>query len=252
MNLPNRLSIARIALIPVFVILFFMPWMTTTIFAFLTFVVASITDMLDGKIARKYNLQTQVGSFLDTIADKMLVAVVLISVTVRYVLFSREFTGDINNNFLAWFSAYFIWFMLLICTITIVCREFLISGLKMIAATKKVNIDADKLGRYKMVFQVVSLFVFLMGFCFIYFAPLTAAIHFLIAILCLLAATIITIISAVMYLIKYRHVFKEIPKEQQREQSDNNDTAQPQTHTQEIQQETIDLNTSPKNISEVD
>ena len=119
MNLPNKLTLLRIILIPVFMVVLYWGFPGATWVALAIFIIASLTDMLDGKIARKYNLVTDFGKFADPLADKMLVTAAM--------LWFVEI-----GQMPAW--------MLLI----VICREFAVSGLRMIASDK---------GRRRMVRQ---------------------------------------------------------------------------------------------------
>lgn len=111
MNLPNKLTLLRIILIPVFMVVLYWGFPGATWVALAIFIIASLTDMLDGKIARKYNLVTDFGKFADPLADKMLVTAAM--------LWFVEI-----GQMPAW--------MLLI----VICREFAVSGLRMIASDK--------------------------------------------------------------------------------------------------------------------
>lgn len=131
MNLPNKLTVLRMVLIPFFVLA--MMWDALPYHYFLgllLFVIASLTDMLDGKIARKYNLITDFGKFMDPLADKLLV-------TAAMVLFVelRAAAG---------------WVVVLI-----LAREFLVTSLRTLAAGKGVVIAADKWGKFKTVSQML-------------------------------------------------------------------------------------------------
>ena len=138
MNLPNKLTLLRVILIPFFV--FFLMydklgaagvWIALAIFA-----VASITDFFDGKIARKYNLITNFGKFMDPLADKLLVSSALICF--------------IELSFLpAWF------------VIVIIAREFVISGFRLIASDNGVVIAASWWGKFKTVFQMFLILYFM-------------------------------------------------------------------------------------------
>ncbi|MDY6333608.1 MAG: CDP-diacylglycerol--glycerol-3-phosphate 3-phosphatidyltransferase [Lachnospiraceae bacterium] len=131
MNLPNKLTMLRVIMIPFFV--FFMLTNVTgpnsQWIALVIFIAASLTDMLDGKIARKYHLITDFGKFMDPLADKMLV----ISAMICLVSIDR---------IPAWI------------VIVIVAREFIISGFRLIAADKGVVIAASYWGKFKTVFQM--------------------------------------------------------------------------------------------------
>ena len=145
MNLPNRLTILRIVLVP-FILIFMLPFSRLglnngwnifidsygMIFATVLFLAASITDTMDGQIARKRNIVTTMGKFLDPIADKLLVS----SVLVALVQIGR-------------ISAY--------VAIIIICRELIVSGVRLLAADKNVVIAASALGKIKTVVQIVAI-----------------------------------------------------------------------------------------------
>ena len=146
MNLPNKLSILRIVLVPV-TLLFMLPvnifgWQPEgwnsfinsygMIVAAAVFIIASFTDMFDGKIARKYNLITDLGKFLDSLADKILV----ISILLAFIGLGR---------ISAW------------AVMIIILREFAVSGLRMIAAAKGEVIAAKMIGKVKTVIQMIAL-----------------------------------------------------------------------------------------------
>ena len=208
MNLPNKLSIARIVLIPVFVTLFFLPFNYMRFAALGVFIIASLTDFLDGYIARKYNMITKLGNFLDTIADKMLVVCALVLVVVSALIFwFPQGLIDISPVPHPIYTVYFI--VTVACTMIIICRELFISGLKMIAQTKGVTVVADKLGKYKMVLQIIALCI-LIPVADIYELNRVVGDYFIfIGTIILVLATILTIISCVNYLIKYRNMFSE-------------------------------------------
>lgn len=134
MNLPNKLTTLRVIMIPFFV--FFLLWQngenyTFRMIALALFIIASLTDLLDGKIARKYNLVTNFGKFMDPLADKLLVCSALICL--------------IELNALpAWM------------VIIIISREFIISGFRLIASDNGVVIAASYWGKFKTTFQMVS------------------------------------------------------------------------------------------------
>lgn len=131
MNLPNRLTVIRIILTPVFLLLFmadFIPY--NNIFALIVFVVAALTDMADGKIARKRNLITNFGKIADPIADKILSSAVLLGLMLL----------DMCS----------IWVVLIILT-----REFAISAIRISAASQGLVIPANIYGKIKTVMQMV-------------------------------------------------------------------------------------------------
>lgn len=132
MNLPNKLTLLRIILIPVFMVVLYWGFPGATWVALAIFIIASLTDMLDGKIARKYNLVTDFGKFADPLADKMLVTAAM--------LWFVEI-----GQMPAW--------MLLI----VICREFAVSGLRMIASDKGRVIAAGWSGKVKTASTMVCI-----------------------------------------------------------------------------------------------
>ena len=150
MNLPNKLSVLRLIMVPIFMVVMLLPVFTefsattdmilTLVGAFL-FIAASITDMLDGKIARKYNLVTDFGKFIDPLADKFMVI---------GAMFCIFFT---NKDNLVMFTIFF--FALLI----IVFRELAVTGIRLVAASgkEKVVIAANNLGKMKTVMQIIAI-----------------------------------------------------------------------------------------------
>ena len=137
MNLPNKLTILRVCMIPFFVAALL--WdegdsQTMRVIADVIFIAASLTDMLDGKIARKYNLVTNFGKFMDPLADKLLVCSALIC------LIELE-------QLPAW------------VVIIIISREFIISGFRLVASDNGVVIAASYWGKFKTVFQMAMIIV---------------------------------------------------------------------------------------------
>ncbi len=202
MNLPNKLSFLRIILIPI-TLLFMLPisiygfepsgWNNFInnyglFFAGIVFIIASLTDMFDGKIARKYNLITNLGKFLDSLADKMLV----IGVLLAFVELGR-------------ISA---WFVMIICL-----REFMVTGIRMLAAQKGEVMAAKMIGKVKTTFQMIAI-IFLMyettlnlifGFFDLDFSfpiRVTGDVLFLLCV-------VMTIISGLDYLVKNINYLKE-------------------------------------------
>ncbi|MDR1662960.1 MAG: CDP-diacylglycerol--glycerol-3-phosphate 3-phosphatidyltransferase [Endomicrobium sp.] len=132
MNLANKLTIARICLVPFFILFMSLGGFLNTILALTVFFVASITDFFDGHIARKQKTITSLGIFLDPLADKLLISSAFICfVSIPYLRIA------------AWM------------VIVIISREFLITGLRSIAAYKNVIIPADKSGKFKTTLQIV-------------------------------------------------------------------------------------------------
>ena len=139
MNLPNKLTVLRVLLIPFFV------WAAlgdpvpgySKYIAVLIFIVASLTDLLDGKIARKYGLVTNFGKFMDPLADKLLVCAALICLVSCGML-----------------SAWMV--------IVIISREFIISGFRLVASDNGVVIAANYWGKFKTTFQMLMIIVLLL------------------------------------------------------------------------------------------
>jgi CDP-diacylglycerol--glycerol-3-phosphate 3-phosphatidyltransferase len=129
-NLPNKLSIARVLCIPAIVTLLHFPDPVCRIAAAVLFIIGRLTDFLDGRIARKRNLVTDFGKFIDPVADKLLVLTTLIML--------------IHLGLMpAWF------------VIVILCRELAVDGLRMVAVTKGQVIAAGPLGKWKTACQMV-------------------------------------------------------------------------------------------------
>lgn len=137
MNLPNKLSIVRVCCIPVITVLLYLNDPTCRIIAAAVFILASLTDLLDGYIARKYNLVTDFGKFIDPVADKLLVLTTL-------VMLVRG----------GWMEAW--------VTIVILCRELAVDGLRMVAVGQGKVIAAGKWGKWKTTFQMVTIVVILL------------------------------------------------------------------------------------------
>ena len=139
MYLPNKLTILRVILIPFFVVfmLFDITGAADKWIALVIFCVASLTDMLDGKIARKYNLVTNFGKFMDPLADKLLVCTALICLT------------SMNR-------------LNVIVVLVIIAREFIISGFRLVASDNGIVIAASYWGKFKTVSQMALIIVLIM------------------------------------------------------------------------------------------
>ena len=139
MKLPNKLTILRVILIPFFVVfmLFDITGAADKWIALVIFCVASLTDMLDGKIARKYNLVTNFGKFMDPLADKLLVCTALICLT------------SMNR-------------LNVIVVLVIIAREFIISGFRLVASDNGIVIAASYWGKFKTVSQMALIIVLIM------------------------------------------------------------------------------------------
>lgn len=189
MNIPNRITISRIFLIPIFLIFMLVPFefgdVTITdktipvahLIGAALFIIASTTDWVDGYYARKYNLVTNLGKFLDPLADKLLVSAALIAL--------------VELGFVPSWMA-----------IVIISREFAVTGMRLVAAGGGEVLAAGNLGKLKTWIQIVAISALLL-----HNIPFTA-FNFPFATLSLWAAVIITVISGWDYFIKNKHVFK--------------------------------------------
>lgn len=197
MNLPNKITLSRICLIPVFAVIFFLDMIPYNYFiAGVIFVVAACTDFIDGHIARSRGLVTNLGKFLDPIADKVLVAAAFIFLLVRQETLTVLWQGD-------WVLVY-----AGVCVAVILARELIVSGFRMVAASAGLVLAADKVGKVKTTFQDISVAMLLFGADFIGVA-LASQILNGIGIVSLGVATALTIWSGVSYIVRNRAVFKE-------------------------------------------
>ena len=189
MNLPNKISIARIALIPVFIALYYLTFIPHNfLYASIVFAVAAFTDFLDGYIARKYNMVTDFGKFLDPIADKVLV------LTAMMLMLT-----NVGGGLLPVVSGG-------IGVIIILARELIVSSFRMVAATKKVVIAADKLGKIKTVSQDIALLLILFSKGF---SGRVFDIIWLVGYGLFIFSVIMTLISGINYIVKNKAVFAE-------------------------------------------
>ncbi len=197
MNLPNKITLTRIFMIPVFVLFFYLDVMDgwNYLVAAIVFVLAAATDALDGHIARSRHLVTNLGKFLDPIADKVLVSTALILLLTRGALFEVEFFAG--------------WGLIVagICVAVILARELIVSGFRMVAAERSLVIAADKLGKVKTTFQDAAIALILAGAAFL--GTKAGEIILIVGIFCFYVCTILTVISGVNYLVKNRQVLTE-------------------------------------------
>ncbi|QQL44947.1 CDP-diacylglycerol--glycerol-3-phosphate 3-phosphatidyltransferase [Sulfuriroseicoccus oceanibius] len=142
MNIPNQLTLLRIVLSVIFVIVLSVDMANAYLWALIIFAIASITDFLDGHLARKWNLVTDFGKLMDPLADKILVAAAL-------VLMVQHQDASGAPLLPAWF------------VIVILFREFLVTGVRMLALSSKTVIAADGWGKLKTIFQIVLICVIL-------------------------------------------------------------------------------------------
>lgn len=180
MNLPNKLTVVRVLMIPFFV-WFMLPslggemagskWIALAIFC-----IASLTDLLDGKIARKYNLVTNFGKFMDPLADKLLVGAAMICLVEM-------------GRLQAWI------------VIVIISREFIISGFRLIASDNGIVIAASYWGKFKTVFQMAMIIVLIAAFEGSTFAVIEQILIWV--------SLILTIVSLVDYIMKNKEVLTQ-------------------------------------------
>lgn len=198
MNLPNKLTLLRLILIPFFIAAFYLGFFAGHYFVALgIFVVASLTDFLDGYIARKYNMVTDLGKFLDPIADKVLVLaglIVLIADPYETNVFGRiGIIGIIYGG---------------VGVSIIMAREMVVSSLRMMAAKKGIVLAAEMTGKVKTFFTDVTIIVLLLAGDLLNFAPDVGVVFDYIGLACFGISVLLTIISGCSYLIKNKEVFK--------------------------------------------
>ena len=177
MNLPNKLTILRVIMIPFFVFFLLCQGGENDAFrmiAVVLFIAASLTDLLDGKIARKYNMVTNFGKFIDPLADKLLVCSALICLIEL---------GQLP----AWM------------VIIIISREFIISGFRLVASDNGVVIAASYCGKFKTTFQMIAVILLILDI------PALS----LVTTLCVWVALALTIISLVDYIAKNYKILTE-------------------------------------------
>ncbi len=177
MNLPNKLTILRIVLVPFFVAVLLSNCFgdATRWVALAIFIIASLTDLLDGKIARKYGLITNFGKFMDPLADKMLVCSALICLVELGKIYS--------------------WMVIII-----VVRDFVISGFRLVAAESGKVIAANSWGKFKTASQMVMICLLIADIQYGFFPVLSEAFKWI--------ALILTVISLVIYLNDNKDILK--------------------------------------------
>jgi CDP-diacylglycerol--glycerol-3-phosphate 3-phosphatidyltransferase len=205
MNLANKLTMARVCMVPFFVLFMEIGGFYGTVLALVVFCAASITDMLDGKIARRNKTVTYFGIFLDPIADKLLISAAFI-----------YFVDIPTLGIAAWM------------VIVIIAREFIITGLRSVAAVRNVMIPADKSGKFKTLSQIIVIIVTMVisvaHEAFFEFAGLTpdtlrfydfgsyvtlSLIMEKMPFWATLVAVMVTVYSGVNYILEYRKLFSK-------------------------------------------
>lgn len=219
MNLPNKITLTRIFMIPVFVAVFYCgilsPWCFLA--SAVVFLGAALTDALDGHIARSRHLVTDLGKFLDPIADKVLVSTALIVL----LTVPTAFTVDP-------FGAYGL-IVAGVLVALVLARELIVSGFRIIAAGKRLVLAADKLGKIKTVFQDVSIALLLASMTFLALGAEAVRDEFIlgareemllnlyrageiiayIGLVCFVLCSVLTAVSGVNYLVKNKKVLKD-------------------------------------------
>lgn len=177
MNLANKLTVLRIILVPIFLIFISLNSAMGTLIATVIFIIASITDKLDGYIARSRNQITNFGKFMDPLADKLLVTSALIALVERGVIFG--------------------WVAMII-----IAREFAVSGLRTLAASEGLVIAASNWGKAKTVVQIVAI---ISGLIYLSYPLQWINIFTLVS---MVVSVIITIISGVDYFVKNKNAIR--------------------------------------------
>lgn len=185
MNLPNKLTVARMIMVPVFLVLlcvnFGIPDLTLRIITAAIFILTSLTDMLDGKIARKYNMITDFGKFFDPLADKLLVIAACLGILVKF----------------DYIRPVFVW-----ATVIIIFREFTVTSMRMVAANKAgLVIAAAWLGKIKTTTQMICIVTILLEPVLFPFA-VCREMHIL-SYITTAVMTVMTLWSGIDYLVKY-------------------------------------------------
>lgn len=197
MNLPNKLTIARMCAIPVVIVVSLLSVLQNVsrvvnvqlLILLVVFTLASITDFLDGKIARKYNLVTNFGKFMDPLADKLLVMATMIAMLELGI-----------------FKAFGISFGFVITII--LAREFAVTGLRTLAADNGVVIAASKLGKSKTVTQM-AMIIYVLAINMVDINNNIGIAKDIITLVLVSLATIMTIVSGIDYFVKNVNVLKE-------------------------------------------
>lgn len=195
MTLPNKLTLIRILIIPIMLVLFYIPALRGNIFTadsglsylyfieFILFAIASFTDFLDGHIARKYNLVTTFGKFLDPLADKLLV----------FTAMAMFMADGINYNGVELMPLWVFMIMLI--------REFGVSGIRMLASSKGEVIAAGKMGKLKTLVTMIAL-------CISFFVGLHQVVFWISYVLIMLSC-LLTILSGIEYFYNSRKIIFE-------------------------------------------
>ncbi len=184
MNIANKLTLLRVVLVFVFMGIIWLPILpfeSSLWWALAIFIIASLTDFLDGYLARKLNLVTNLGKFMDPLADKMLVTVAMIAIIDKGYLLPAGILP-------AWIVVF------------ILLREFIVSGIRLVAAGENKVIAANYLGKIKTVLQMLMIIVYLIPVEIPFIKGLAITLAFL--------ALLFTLISGFEYIAQNKHIFK--------------------------------------------
>lgn len=192
-NIPNRLSLLRLILVPIMLVCFLVNFPYHTFVTLGIFIIASITDFLDGYIARKYNMITDIGKFLDPIADKTLTTTALMIIAV-FNLIPQPYG--------------------IICLFLFVTRDLIVNALRQIASAKGTIVSADKWGKYKSFILDVAIPVILLFYALMEINANETAITVVmwIGYGLMIVASVLNIISCINYLVKNKAVLKQSDK----------------------------------------
>lgn len=220
MNLPNKLTMLRVIMIPFFVLVLLVDKIPYhNYIALAIFVVASLTDLLDGKIARKRNLVTNFGKFMDPLADKLLVCSALICLLGL---------GRISSY--TWLAT--------IAVLIIMSREFIISGFRLVASDNGVVIAASYWGKFKTVTQMVAIILLLVEEDLVVFLPF---LHEVTLVVFWIAVTL-TVVSLVDYIVKNINVVSDAFSNEKKAKKSKNEEAVT------VEATTVETNTQDENI----
>lgn len=214
MNLPNKLSVIRICMVPLFVAAYFLPYWWGAFVAVALFVLAAFTDFLDGHIARKYNMVTDLGKLLDPIADKILVCAALFCVVASNPLQFADIRLDMVSAPHEYWAPTFGTIFLAAGGIIIIARELLVDAVRMIAASKGTVVQANVYGKIKTVMQDISLPVLvalnattLVGRELVAEHVTLYLVGWWIGVVTFGIAVVLTVVSCVIYLVQNKKVF---------------------------------------------
>lgn len=203
LNLPNIITLSRIPLMFVIVWLMFCHWRGAATLAFALFVVSAIGDWLDGYLARRQKLVSDFGKFMDALTDKILVIGVMVALVAYYGI--RQGSDHVP----------LVIFFLVLVLLTL-CREFLVSGMRMVAASKGVVVAAERGGKIKTIVQLVAVSFMLLESAldadWVSKLPAISAyadIMNYIGLGLFVIATGLAVSSGASYMLKYRKVFEE-------------------------------------------